>query len=152
MCYQSAVNGLLICDFRRPESMIAPYLTNLQSRLRPHGIQVGSYPVLGRCVFVSLIGRDRPPTMTAKALSGQNPKLKEDSVGELSGNARQNGSPRIWLAEVALEVEREVDGQTVSEEQVAQMKDQCKGLAAPVEAAASIGLRPQATGILKAKY
>ncbi|KAJ7115778.1 MoaB/Mog domain-containing protein [Mycena epipterygia] len=133
----------------RPESMIAPYLTNLQSRLRPHGIQVGSYPVLGQGVFVSLIGRDRPPTTTTKTSSGQDPKF---SVGELSGNGRQNGPPRIWLAEVALEVEREVGGQVVSEEEVAKMKDRCKGLAAPVEAAASIGLRPHATGILKAKY
>ncbi|KAF8176523.1 MoaB/Mog domain-containing protein [Pholiota molesta] len=36
----------------RPESMIAPYLTSLQERLKPHGIQVGSYPVLYKGVFV----------------------------------------------------------------------------------------------------
>ncbi|KAG7451675.1 Molybdopterin binding protein [Guyanagaster necrorhizus] len=41
----------------RPESMIAPYLTALQARLKSHGIRVGSYPVLGTGVFVSLIGR-----------------------------------------------------------------------------------------------
>ncbi|KAK0469184.1 MoaB/Mog domain-containing protein [Desarmillaria tabescens] len=41
----------------RPESMIAPYLTTLQARLKSCGIRVGSYPVLGIGVFVSLIGR-----------------------------------------------------------------------------------------------
>ncbi|KAK0223821.1 MoaB/Mog domain-containing protein [Armillaria fumosa] len=41
----------------RPESMIAPYLSALQARLKSRGIQVGSYPVLGIGVFVSLIGR-----------------------------------------------------------------------------------------------
>ncbi|CAK5263747.1 unnamed protein product [Mycena citricolor] len=42
----------------RPETMIAPFLTALQSRVNADRIQVGSYPVLGQGVFVSLIGRD----------------------------------------------------------------------------------------------
>ncbi|KAG5219493.1 MoaB/Mog domain-containing protein [Salix suchowensis] len=43
----------------RPESLIAPYLTALQARMKAYGIQVGSYPVLAQGVYVSLIGRDR---------------------------------------------------------------------------------------------
>ena len=78
---------------RRPESMIAPYLTALQARLKPHGIQVGSYPVLSKGVFVSLIGRDL-----------------------------NNGTKKIWLADVAREVEKEVGGRVLSEEEVAAQK------------------------------
>ena len=74
--------------------MIAPYLTSLQERLKVHGIQVGSYPVLQKGVFVSLIGRDLD--------SGQ--------------------KGRLWLAEVAQEVEREVAGRIWSEEEVAARK------------------------------
>ncbi|KAG5639762.1 hypothetical protein H0H81_000042 [Sphagnurus paluster] len=81
----------------RPESMIAPYLTALQERLRPRGIQVGSYPVLGKGVFVSLIGRD------------------------LAGDG-ENGH-QLWLADVAREVEREVGGQVASEEEIAHKKE-----------------------------
>ncbi|CAA7259038.1 unnamed protein product [Cyclocybe aegerita] len=80
----------------RPESMIAPYLTSLQERLRPHGIQVGSYPVLYKGVFVSLIGRDKIPDTKAVR--------------------------KLWLAEVAQEVEREIDGKISSDEEVAQKK------------------------------
>ncbi|KAJ7701823.1 MoaB/Mog domain-containing protein [Mycena rosella] len=94
----------------QPESMIAPYLTTLQARLKPHGIQVGSYPVLGQGVFVSLIGRDRPSTPAASPPQAN----KEDA-----GNA---GPPRIWLADVAREVEQEVGGQVVSEKEVAERK------------------------------
>ncbi|KAJ7777904.1 MoaB/Mog domain-containing protein [Mycena maculata] len=118
----------------RPESMIAPYLTTLQTRLRPHAIQVGSYPVLGQGVFVSLIGRDRAMT---------DPPVPENGT---QGNGR-----RIWLAEVAREVEQEVDGHVVSDEEVAARKGQCKALVAPVEIAASIGLHI-GKGSLKAKY
>ncbi|KAL4067436.1 MoaB/Mog domain-containing protein [Scleroderma yunnanense] len=39
-----------------PESFIAPYLTHLQARVRAEGIRIGSYPVLQRGVYVSLIG------------------------------------------------------------------------------------------------
>lgn len=74
--------------------MIAPYLTCLQKRLKLQGIQVGSYPVLQKGVFVSLIGRD----------------LESGQKG------------RLWLAEVAQEVEREVGGRIWSEEEVAAQK------------------------------
>lgn len=130
----------------RPESMIAPYLTSLQARLKPHGIQVGSYPVLGQGVFVSLIGRDRPLTTVAGA----------DSAKGAGGNAEAKGPPRIWLAEVAREVEKEVDGQVVSEEEVAKRKGECKTLDRPVEIAVGIGVRPEAAAnemnVPKAKY
>ncbi|KAF8980380.1 MoaB/Mog domain-containing protein [Cyathus striatus] len=79
----------------RPESMIAPYLTSLQARLKPHNIQVGSYPILYKGVYVSLIGRDLP--------------------------INEKGD-RVWLAEVAKEVEREIDGRVCSDEEVAQQK------------------------------
>ena len=41
-----------------PESSIAPYLTSLQKRVKEEGIRVGSYPVLMKGVYVSLIGRN----------------------------------------------------------------------------------------------
>ena len=41
-----------------PESSIAPYLTELQNRVKEEGIRVGSYPLLMKGVFVSLIGQD----------------------------------------------------------------------------------------------
>lgn len=43
---------------RLPESSIAPYLTELQARTKEAGVRVGSYPLLSRGVYVSLIGRD----------------------------------------------------------------------------------------------
>ncbi|KAL0570644.1 hypothetical protein V5O48_011311 [Marasmius crinis-equi] len=89
----------------RPESMIAPYLTSLQARVKADGIQVGSYPVLNQGVFVCLIGRDLPSYVNS---DGKNPK---------------KGPPRIWLAEVAKEVEREIGGRVVSEEEVAEKKE-----------------------------
>lgn len=49
----------------RAESMIAPYLTQLQKRMTAHGIQVGSYPLLRKGVHVSLIGRDREEVQRA---------------------------------------------------------------------------------------
>jgi len=42
-----------------PESSIAPFLTDLQKRVQPEGIRIGSYPVLRKGVYVSLIGADR---------------------------------------------------------------------------------------------
>jgi len=42
-----------------PESSIAPYLTALQKRVQPEGIRIGSYPVLQKGVYVSLIGSDK---------------------------------------------------------------------------------------------
>lgn len=77
--------------------MIAPYLTALQERMRPHGIQVGSYPVLYKGVYVSLIGRDL-------------------------NDATHTDGGKIWLAEVAKEVEQEIGGRVVSEEEVAAHK------------------------------
>ncbi|KAJ7058198.1 MoaB/Mog domain-containing protein [Mycena amicta] len=84
----------------RPESMIAPYLTKLQSRLKPHGIQVGSYPVLGQGVFVSLIGRDRPMTTAASG----------------------NGAGGVKLVDIANEVGEEIEGYVVSDEEISQRK------------------------------
>jgi len=137
----------------RPESMIAPYLTKLQTRLRPHGIQVGSYPALGQGVFVSLIGRDRPLTTATTTPSGDTPEFQETDEDNEDGN---RSPPRLWLAEVAREVEQEVDGQVVSEEEVAKRKGRCKELATPVEMAASMGVQPEKPAHtfnnLKAKY
>ncbi|KAJ7262296.1 MoaB/Mog domain-containing protein [Mycena haematopus] len=136
----------------RPESMIAPYLTKLQSRLRPHGIQVGSYPVLGQGVFVSLIGRDRPLTTSSTTPAAQSQESSAEGPDEDNVNGGKKGRPRILLAEVAREVEQEIDGQVVSEEEVAKRKGQCKQLSAPVTIAASMGVQPESTHILKAKY
>ncbi|CAE6486985.1 unnamed protein product, partial [Rhizoctonia solani] len=58
-----------------PESNIAPYLTTLQARVKPEGIQVGSYPTVGRGVTVSLIGKD-PARLAELAL---------EVVNEVSG-------------------------------------------------------------------
>ncbi|TFK53048.1 Molybdopterin binding protein [Heliocybe sulcata] len=41
-----------------PESSIAPYLTELQKRVKNEGVRVGSYPLLRQGVYVSLIARD----------------------------------------------------------------------------------------------
>ncbi|KAI0649826.1 MoaB/Mog domain-containing protein [Trametes meyenii] len=41
-----------------PESSIAPFLTALQERTKDAGVRVGSYPLLQKGVYVSLIGRD----------------------------------------------------------------------------------------------
>lgn len=43
---------------KKPESIIAPYLTELQARVKKEGIRVGSYPYLYQGVHVSLIGHD----------------------------------------------------------------------------------------------
>ena len=99
LCRYSISHFFLGGGLRRLESMIAPYLTALQARLKPHGIQVGSYPVLAKGVFVSLIGRDL-----------------------------NNGTKKIWLADVAREVEKEVGGRVVSEEEVAAQKKACEHL------------------------
>ncbi|WVQ96093.1 hypothetical protein IAU59_003194 [Kwoniella sp. CBS 9459] len=42
----------------KPESVIAPYLTELQARVKKEGIRIGSYPYLYSGVHVSLIGHD----------------------------------------------------------------------------------------------
>jgi phage terminase Nu1 subunit (DNA packaging protein) len=85
--------------------MIAPYLTSLQTRLKPCGIQVGSYPLLGRGVTVSLIGRD---------------------LGNPEVNDSDQGRSRLWLADVAREVEAEIGGRVVNDEEIAQKKEEAK--------------------------
>ncbi|KAF7300281.1 MoCF-biosynth domain-containing protein [Mycena kentingensis (nom. inval.)] len=108
----------------RPESMIAPYLTSLQSRLLQHGIQVGSYPVLGQGVFVSLIGKDRPMSTAAG----------------------------LRLADIATQVGDEIGGHVVSEEEVAQRKGS-KGvttnllLSDPSSAAAKLPVDEKGVGL-----
>jgi len=72
---------------RIPESSIAPYLTSLQKRVKDEGIRIGSYPVLQKGVYVSLIG------------------MNESRVRELSE-----------------EVETELQGKRVSEEEVKEAK------------------------------
>jgi len=42
----------------KAESVIAPYLTELQARVKKEGIRIGSYPFLYKGVHVSLIGHD----------------------------------------------------------------------------------------------
>ncbi|WVQ79260.1 hypothetical protein IAT38_001356 [Cryptococcus sp. DSM 104549] len=42
----------------KPESAIAPFLTELQARVKKEGIRIGSYPYLYQGVHVSLIGHD----------------------------------------------------------------------------------------------
>ena len=100
---------------RRAESLIAPYLTRLQERLRPHNIQVGSYPVLYKGVFVSLIGRDLAP------------------------NNDETKGVRAYLAEIAKEVEREIGGTILTEEEVWQKKLAVEG--APRRPGSPVGLK-----------
>jgi hypothetical protein len=74
---------------RRPESMIAPYLTSLQTLLKPRGIQIGSYPVLGKGVFISLIGREllggaTPPPQSASSASASTPSTMSTMDSTLS--------------------------------------------------------------------
>jgi len=58
-----------------PESSIAPFLTELQKRTKTQGIRVGSYPLLAKGVYVSLIGQDRIAVQTTA----------EEVVKELQG-------------------------------------------------------------------
>ncbi|KEP53355.1 molybdopterin-binding domain protein [Rhizoctonia solani 123E] len=58
-----------------PESNIAPFLTTLQARVKPEGIQVGSYPTIGRGVTVSLIGKN----------AARLEELAQEVVKEVSG-------------------------------------------------------------------
>ncbi|KAF8647308.1 hypothetical protein AX16_006770 [Volvariella volvacea WC 439] len=90
----------------RPESMIAPYLTALQNRLKSRNIQVGSYPVIGQGVFVSLIGRDNSHNSN-----------KDMNEGALDS---------VPLTDIAKEVENEIGGKVVSEEEVARKKEEAK--------------------------
>src|SRR5579859_491049 len=49
----------LIIATEEPESVIAPFLTELQKKVHGDGIKVGSYPKWQGGVKVSLLGRDR---------------------------------------------------------------------------------------------
>ena len=63
-----------------PESSIAPYLAQLQARVGTEGIRIGSYPVLQRGVYVSLIGVD-PERVTSIAAEVER-ELQGKIVGE----------------------------------------------------------------------
>ena len=80
---------LFCAHYRHPESSIAPYLTELQARTKEEGIRVGSYPLLARGVYVSLIGRDVPAVQ----------KLADEVVQRLEG--------RLVSEEEAREMTRE---------------------------------------------
>ncbi len=72
--------------------------------------------------------------------------LTEPTEGE--GKTQTKAKTRIWLAEVAKEVEQEVGGKVVSEEEVALKKERSlSNLAAAAGAAAGVG----AAGSSKAK-
>ncbi|KAF7969094.1 hypothetical protein HWV62_28348 [Athelia sp. TMB] len=65
------------------ESCIAPFLTSLQNRVQDEGIRIGSYPVLQKGVYVSLIGanRDRVHELSAEiqaAIEGK--EVSEEDV------------------------------------------------------------------------
>jgi hypothetical protein len=67
---------------RLPESGIAPFLTQLQARVKAedaHDVRVGSYPKWGGGVYVSLISRDH-----ARAR-----ELAEEVAKELEGEVVQ---------------------------------------------------------------
>lgn len=57
------------------ESNIAPFLTELQARVKNEGIRIGSYPQLSRGVYVSLIGPDEKRVR----------EVGEDVIKELQG-------------------------------------------------------------------
>ncbi|KAJ3909632.1 MoaB/Mog domain-containing protein [Lentinula edodes] len=106
----------------RPESMIAPYLTALHARMKKQkaDIQVGSYPVLGKGVFVSLIGRDRN-----MGLPGQGVLLNSEQRPQPGAQPSEVQEPpaRVWLAQIACEVEKEINGRIVSDEEVKILKE-----------------------------
>ncbi|KAH9974332.1 Molybdopterin binding protein [Lactifluus volemus] len=58
-----------------PESSIAPYLTELQKRVKEEGVRVGSYPLFMRGVYVSLIGQNE----------GRVRELGKEVEGEIQG-------------------------------------------------------------------
>ncbi|GJE86322.1 competence/damage-inducible protein A [Phanerochaete sordida] len=78
----------------KPESSIAPYLTELQARTKEDGIRVGSYPLLQHGVYVSLIGYDREHVNSlakeaAKALDG---RLVSDEEAREMAKAKERGA------------------------------------------------------------
>jgi ornithine cyclodeaminase/alanine dehydrogenase-like protein (mu-crystallin family) len=89
----------LIFAHSLPESLIAPYLTSLQERLKDEGIRIGSYPVLNQGVYVSLIGSN------------------QDRVRE-----------------IGKEVEKEIQGNVVSDAEVVKKKDALEANNEPAKA------------------
>lgn len=75
----------------KPESVIAPFLTELQARVKKEGIRVGSYPYLYSGVHVSLIGHDVERVKelgqeVVKELEGK--VVSEGKLGEEGGQAK----------------------------------------------------------------
>ncbi|PFH50841.1 hypothetical protein AMATHDRAFT_60323 [Amanita thiersii Skay4041] len=132
----------------RAESMIAPYLTTLQARLKSRGIQVGSYPVLSKGVFVSLIGRDpiSPTPSLSSSLSAQtstsnNPKSTADPYDTQSSQTLASSS--LALIDIAREVETEIGGCIVSEEDVVRCKEEGGSFPPTRSSSPQIGAKPK---------
>lgn len=91
--------------------MVAPYLTSLQSRLKPYGIQIGSYPVIGKGVFVSLIGQS---------------KRCSPKDGGRGRQTHAHAQPlELDFKQIVRELEEAVDGKMIeSESEVARMKEE----------------------------
>ncbi|KAL1731509.1 MoaB/Mog domain-containing protein [Schizophyllum commune] len=125
----------------RRESSIAPYLTELQARLRPRGISVGSYPVVGKGVFISLIGRDgagasksagsslkssTPPPAPLTGLGAVSQSVaSEETIGNGDGEGVKTTpttTDTLSLAQIAEEVEQAVGGRIIGEEEVESVK------------------------------
>ncbi|KAI4518000.1 Molybdopterin binding protein [Schizophyllum commune Loenen D] len=124
----------------RRESSIAPYLTELQARLRPRGISVGSYPVVGKGVFISLIGRDgagasesagsslKSSTPPPAPLTGLGAVSQSDASEGPIGNGdgedvkTTTTTDSLSLAQIAEEVEQAVGGRIIGEEEVESVK------------------------------
>ncbi|KAI0046787.1 Molybdopterin binding protein [Auriscalpium vulgare] len=71
-----------------PESSIAPFLTSIHKRVSNEGVRVGSYPLLMKGVYVSLIGTDEAKVKelgeeVAKELQGK--VVTEEEVREAKG-------------------------------------------------------------------
>ncbi|KZP30847.1 hypothetical protein FIBSPDRAFT_814648 [Athelia psychrophila] len=78
-----------------PESTIAPFLTVLQNRVKDEGIRIGSYPVLQKGVYVSLIGanKDRVREVSAEiqiAIEGR--EMSEQDIAMEKERSRRTGS------------------------------------------------------------
>lgn len=76
-----------------PESSIAPFLATLQKRVLPEGVRIGSYPLLQRGVYISLIGanRDRVRELAEeveKEIQGRIVTEEEAEAKRLAGSAR----------------------------------------------------------------
>ncbi|KAL1748291.1 MoaB/Mog domain-containing protein [Schizophyllum fasciatum] len=119
----------------RRESSIAPYLTELQARLRPRGVSVGSYPVVGKGVFISLIGRDAPVSPPAPltglgaikdgfgGVAGVGGKTAGEEASDSSGVGPSSvAAADIPLGKIAEEVEQAVGGRIIDEEEVESVK------------------------------